>query len=81
MRSKGKRIMRERINPTKTDHSKSTPFWHDLQSCAMCLKIFLPQAYDQKIRDRAAARERGEILLAKDHVKPRGKGMPFSQKS
>lgn len=65
------------MRPAGTDHSKTTAGWHNLQDCAICLKGFLPQVYERKMREREQAKARGERLLPADLVKTRGRGMPF----
>ena len=44
--------------PAVTDHSRSTEGWHNLQDCAVCLKTFLPQRYEERLRMVKAEKER-----------------------
>ena len=41
-----------------TDKSLSTPFWHDIHHCAVCLKVFLPEVFEERLQNIDQARAR-----------------------
>jgi len=77
---KGQQMRTKRIT-TAIDHSQVTPGWHDLQSCAICLEAFLPQAYERRAKETKEAKARGEILAPLDIVKIKARGIPFPKKT